>query len=125
MLSAVLSRVRATPSRLQALRDSPRQARLDAVTLLVIGLAMLLVDVEMLGSDVPAVDAPGGPLPWQVGLLVAATTALLLKRRWPTAVLVAVTVLTLADAALGGSLGMYLVLFDAIFTVAPCFCKSS
>lgn len=115
MLTALRSRVDAT---WWLARESPQAARWDSVTLLLVGLLLLTLDVRMVGSDVPLVDLPGGPVPWQAGLLVVATTVLLGKRTHPVGALVGVTVLTLADAALGGSLGMYLVLFDAIFTVA-------
>lgn len=115
MLTALRARVDAT---WWLTRESPQAARWDSGTLLVVGLLLLALDVRMVGSDVPLVDLPGGPVPWQAALLVLATTVLLTKRAHPVAALAGVTVLTLADAALGGSLGMYLVLFDAIFTVA-------
>ncbi|MBF0688481.1 MAG: two-component sensor histidine kinase [Cellulomonas sp.] len=109
---AALARWVRTPPR------GPAADRAYSVALLVVGLALLALDVRMIGADVPFVDVPGGTLPWQVGILLLGTTALLLKRRRPVLVLVVVTALLAADVALGGSLGMYLVLFDALFTVA-------
>lgn len=109
---AALARWVRTPPR------GPAADRAYASTLLVVGLVLLVLDVRMLGADEPWVDVPGGTLPWQVGVLLLGTTALLVKRRRPVAVLVVVTALLAADVVLGGSLGMYLVLFDALFTVA-------
>ncbi len=116
--TAVRDRIADVAARWRTVRASPQSARWDALALLLVGLALLVLDVQMLGTDTPAVAPPGGALPWQVGILLVATTTLLAKREHPVAVLAAVAVLLLADAALGGSLGMYLVLFDAIFTVA-------
>ncbi|UZN02983.1 sensor histidine kinase [Cellulomonas sp. S1-8] len=99
-------------------RESPQSARWDSVGLLLVGLFLLVVDVQMVGADTSLVELPGGVRPWQALLLLLGTSVLLAKRRRPVAVLGAVAVLTVADAALGGSLGMYLVLFDALFTVA-------
>ncbi|MBO3094804.1 sensor histidine kinase [Cellulomonas dongxiuzhuiae] len=110
-LAAVVRWVR-TPPR------GPAADRAYAVALLLVGLALLALDVRMIGTDEPFVDVPGGTMPWQVGILLLGTTALLLKRRRPVLVLVVITALLAADVALGGSLGMYLVLFDALFTVA-------
>ena len=109
---AALARWVRTPPR------GPAADRAYAVALLVVGLALLALDVRMIGTDEPFVDLPGGTMPWQVGILLLGTTALLLKRRRPVLVLVVVAVLLAADVVLGGSLGMYLVLFDALFTVA-------
>ncbi|GIG40700.1 hypothetical protein Cph01nite_24620 [Cellulomonas phragmiteti] len=99
-------------------REDPRSVRWDAVGLLLLGLFLLVVDVQTVGADQPLVDVPAGPRPWQALLLLVATSVLLAKRRRPVVVLVVVAGLALADAGLGGSLGMYLVLFDALFTVA-------
>ncbi|MCC2314247.1 sensor histidine kinase [Cellulomonas xiejunii] len=96
----------------------PAADRAYSVALLVVGLVLLALDLRMIGADEPYVDVPGGTRPWQVGILLLGTTALLLKRRRPVLVLVVVTLLVAADVVLGGSLGMYLVLFDALFTVA-------
>lgn len=112
------TRLRAALARGLALRDGPQGPRWDSVALLLVGLLLLALDVQMLGTDAPVVTVPGGPVPWQGVLLLVATTVLLAKRRRPVTVLVAVTLLSLADAVLGGSLGMYLVWFDALFTVA-------
>ena len=109
---AALARWVRTPPR------GPAADRAYAVALLVVGLVLLVLDVRMIGVDEPVADLPGGTLPWQVGVLLLATTALLHKRRHPVPVLAVVTVLLAVDVALGGSLGMYLVLFDALFTVA-------
>ncbi|MBO0919851.1 hypothetical protein J1G42_03300 [Cellulomonas sp. zg-ZUI222] len=114
-----------TPRRLAALtrwlRTPPRGPAADraySLTILLAGLALLALDVKMLGTDQPVVAAPGGATPWQVAILLLGTSVLLAKRRRPVLVLVAVTLLVVADVLLGGSLGMYLVLFDALFTVA-------
>ena len=114
-----------TPHRLAALgrwvRNPPHGPSADraySVGILLAGLTLLALDVQMLGTDQPVVEPPGGALLWQTVVLLLGTTVLLLKRRRPVAVLVAVTVLVAADVTLGGSLGMYLVLFDALFTVA-------
>ena len=109
---AALARWVRTPPR------GPGADRAYSATLLVVGLVLLVLDVRMLGTDEPFIDPPGGTLPWQVGILLLGTTALLYKRRRPVLVLVLVTVLLMVDLVLGGSLGMYLVLFDALFTVA-------
>jgi len=115
MLTALRSRLD-LPGRLA--RDDARSARRDSLALLLVGLFLLALDIRMVGTGEVLVDLPGGPRPWQAALLVVATSVLLVKRRRPVAVLVTVTALAAADACLSGSLGMYLVLFDALFTVA-------
>lgn len=99
-------------------RETPQSVRWDAIALLLVGLFLLAVDAQMLGPTEALVTVPGGVRPWQALLLLLATSVLLGKRRRPVVVLVAVAATTGADAVLGGSLGMYLVLFDALFTVA-------
>lgn len=115
MLSVLRSRLDATG---WLARDTPQAARSDSVVLLLVGLFLLVVDVQTVGPADALVAVPGGSRPWQVLLLVLGTSVLLVKRRRPVPVLVVVAALTVADSVLGGSLGMYLVLFDALFTVA-------
>lgn len=81
----------------------------------------LVVGLVLVGTGV---HGPGGPVggparTWvHIGLLVLACTALVLKRRAPMVVLGVVTALALASGTVGGSLGLLLVFFDALYTAA-------
>ncbi|MCR6690003.1 histidine kinase [Cellulomonas sp.] len=85
-----------------------------AALYLVVGLILVATGVHGWGGPV------GGPArTWaHVGLLVLACTALVLKRRAPMVVLGVVTALALASGTVGGSLGLVLVFFDALYTAA-------
>lgn len=108
----------AVPAWTSALRRLLPSGGLDdrgtAALYLVVGLVLLATGVV----------GPGGPVDgparaWvHVGLLVLACTALVLKRRAPLVVLVLVTALALASGVVGGSLGLLLVFFDALYTAA-------
>lgn len=117
MLVAQGRRTALAVSRWWAARASGATDRADALGLLALGLALLALDVGGVGPTSPVLDVPA-PRAWQGALLLVATLLLASKRRCPVAVLVAVAVLGVVDALLGGGLGMYLVLFDALFAVA-------
>ncbi|QGQ18032.1 two-component sensor histidine kinase [Cellulomonas sp. JZ18] len=117
MLTALRSRAAAATRRWWVARASGATDRADALGLLLLGLVLLALDVGGVGPTVPVLDLPA-PRWWQAGLLLVAVLVLVAKRRRPLAVLLAVTGLAVVDALLGGSLGMYLVLFDALFAVA-------
>lgn len=89
----------------------------EAVLTFVAGAVFVAVDfVDVLGGTGSAGTALG---PWEhLVTLAAGCAALLAKRRRPALVLVACVALAAADLAVGGSLGMILVLFDAVYTAA-------
>ena len=98
-------------------RASPRlQDRVTAASTFAVGVALDLIGFvgvvrwPWLGER--AVPSWAFLLPLAVGCL-----SLLVKRRRPVAVLGVVVAATLADVALGGSLAIVLVLFDAMFAV--------
>ncbi len=106
-----------SPSRLwQRLRAAARRRDVtEAVLTAVVGLVLIalgVVDVSGLPWALPAWLST----PWvHAALLVLGCLCLLGKRYHPVSVAVAVVCLFVADQVLGGSLGMYLVLFDALY----------
>ncbi|WP_166435909.1 sensor histidine kinase [Cellulomonas shaoxiangyii] len=117
MLTAVRRHAAAATGRWWAARASGATDRADALGLLLLGLLLLALDVGGVGPTERVLDLPG-PRWWQAGLLLVGVLLLVAKRRRPVAVMLAVVALSVVDALLGGGLGMYLVLFDALFTVA-------
>ncbi|MCH1881570.1 histidine kinase [Agrococcus sp. ARC_14] len=88
---------------------------LNSAVLLAVGLLLLALDVPIIGQ--PLVQPGLGIWP-QVALLLLGCLTLLAKRRMPLTVLAAATMLFAVDLALGGGLGMLLVLVDAIYSAA-------
>jgi signal transduction histidine kinase len=87
------------------------------------GLLAIAVAAVQLGHA--AVSAGGGPTPWRqldglaYGLLVAGPLALVVRRRWPLAVLAATVTVTVAYAARGYREGpSSLAVYPALYTVA-------
>lgn len=117
MLTALRRHAAVATGRWRAARATGTTDRADAVALLVLGLVLLALDVGGVGPTERVLDVPG-PRWWQAGLLLVAVLLLGVKRVRPVAVLLGVVALAVADTLLGGGLGMYLVLFDALFAVA-------
>ncbi|HZM83948.1 MAG TPA: histidine kinase [Candidatus Limnocylindrales bacterium] len=77
------------------------------------GLALNLLGLTHMYSDFRAVEAPA----WApTALLALGCVAMLFKRRHPILALCAGVVIAVADALLGGSVAMVLVLFDLLFS---------
>ncbi len=117
VLTALRRHAATATGRWRLARASGATDRADALGLLLLGLVLLALDVGGVGPTTPLVDV-AAPRWWQAGLLLVAVLLLVAKRRRPVAVLLAVVALAVADTLLGGALGMYLVLFDALFAVA-------
>lgn len=108
----------ATTSRTTAALAAARGRRLGdrgvALLYLVVGLVLHGVGISSSG---PAVA--GAPAAWlHTGLLVAACTALVVKRRHPVLVLGVVVAAGLGGLAVGGSVGLVLAFVDALYTAA-------
>jgi signal transduction histidine kinase len=94
----------------------PRLPRLDdrgvAVAYLAVGLLLHGVGLSVTGAPVTGAAA------WwlHAGLLLVACGALTAKRRHPAAVLLVAAATCVAGLAIGGSLGLLLVLVDALYT---------
>ncbi|WP_124344550.1 sensor histidine kinase, partial [Cellulomonas algicola] len=92
--------------------------RTAAVGTLLFGLVLLGLGVASSAAPwVPDVVADRVGL-WHVVLLVVASTALVVKRRHPVAVLLVTAACALLDALLGGSVATLVALFDALYTAA-------
>ena len=106
-LATLWHRLRATPR---------RRAVADAVAVLTVGLLVLLLGFgTMLTGDTSWLSIPM----WgHVALLVTGCSLMVVKIDAPVAALIAGAVLFAADVAIGGSIGVMLVLVDLIFTVA-------
>lgn len=96
------------------LRAEPRRRdATDAVLTAVVGLALIAVGlVDITGVEAPA--ALEGRW-WHAAPLLLSSLVLLGKRRRPGLTLALVVALTGADVALGGSIGGYVVLLDALY----------
>jgi signal transduction histidine kinase len=89
------------------------------VGLLAVGIAAGALGLNGLWSSFSSMVPTSTGMFWQLGLLVAACALLLVKRRFPLGVLVGGTALFLLDLLLlGGSIGMLLVLIEAIYSAA-------
>lgn len=92
-----------------------RVVPITSATVLAAGLLFLALDVPL--SNVPAIELEHRV--WlQIALLIGGCLALLAKRRAPMTVLAAAAALFVADFLLGGSIGLLLVLVDAIYAAA-------
>jgi signal transduction histidine kinase len=99
-------------------RPSLRALRLDdrGVALAYLAAGLLLSGAGISGTGAP-VTVPGAG--WaHAGLLVVACAALVVKRRHPVVVLLVAATAFVASAPLGGSIGLLLVLVDALYTAA-------
>ncbi|MDC7123425.1 histidine kinase [Cellulomonas fimi] len=90
-----------------------------------VALGTLLFGLVLLGLGVASAEAPWVPDVvadrvglWHVVLLVVASTALVVKRRHPVAVLLVTASCAMLDALLGGSVATLVALFDALYTAA-------
>jgi signal transduction histidine kinase len=95
-----------------------RLPRLDdrGVAVVYLAVGLLLFGAGIAGSG-PAAEGPAAG--WlHAALLVAACAALAAKRRHPVAVLVVAGAANAAAVPLGGSIGLLLVLVDALYTAA-------
>ncbi|WP_203669002.1 sensor histidine kinase [Cellulomonas pakistanensis] len=100
------------------LRRPARWPRLDDRG---VALAYLLVGLLLLGLGVTSsAAAPAGPAADAVhaALLVVGCAALVAKRRHPLLVLLVATATFAGSLAVGGSVGLLLVLWDALYTAA-------
>lgn len=95
-----------------------RPPRLDdrGVALAYLAAGLLLFGAGVAGSGPAAEGAAAGWL--HAALLLAACAALVAKRRHPVAVLVVAVAANAAAVPLGGSIGLLLVLVDALYTAA-------
>lgn len=99
------------------LRGTPWRASVtEAVGVVLAGLATLALGLT--GLAITPWGSPWQPLWWHAIPLLLAGTVLLVKRRHPVPVLLAVVPLLAFDVWLGGSVGMVLVLFDALYSAA-------
>ncbi len=100
------------------LRRPARWPRLDdrGVALAYLGVGLLLLGLGVT-TTAPAADGPAADA-LHAGLLVAGCVALAGKRRHPLAVLLVATAAFAGSVAVGGSLGLLLVLWDALYTAA-------
>lgn len=107
-----------SPARLwQRLRANPRRRdAVEAGAVAVAGLGFIALGVvDNVGPLPPFVpDWLADPW-WHAVPLLLGCLALLAKRHRPLTVTVVVVVMTVADAVIGGSLGVYLVLIDALY----------
>jgi signal transduction histidine kinase len=99
-------------------RPPRRLPRLDdrGVALAYLAAGLLLLGVGITGSGAPVSTEGAGLV--HAGLLTVACAVLVVKRRHPAAVLVVVVAASLAAVPLGGSIGLLLVLVDALYTAA-------
>lgn len=111
-----------SPSRLwQRLQSSPRRrdaagaAATAALGIVLIWLGM--VDIVRWGQESVAVPSGLESRWWHSVPLLLGCAALLGKRRRPEAVAVAAALLTALDIGIGGSVGLYVVLADALYSL--------
>ncbi|WP_282944877.1 sensor histidine kinase [Cellulomonas endometrii] len=99
-------------------RPPRRLPHLDdrGVALAYLAAGLLLLGAGVTGTSAPGLTASAGWL--HAGLLVVACGALVVKHRHPVAVLVVAAAAALASVPLGGSIGILLVLVDALYTAA-------
>ena len=100
------------------LRRPARWPRLDdrGVALVYLGVGLLLLGLGV-SSTAPPADGPAADA-LHAGLLLAGCAALAAKRRHPRAVLLVATAAFAGSLVVGGSLGLLLVLWDALYTAA-------
>jgi signal transduction histidine kinase len=99
-------------------RPPRRLPRLDdrGVALAYLAAGLLLLGAGVTGTGAPVATSADGWL--HAGLLTAACAALVVKRQHPAVVLVLASAAALATVPLGGSIGLLLVLVDALYTAA-------
>lgn len=88
----------------------------DAAATALVGLLTLAVGIRGVWSDVPE-RGPSG-LAASSALLALGCGLMVVKRRWPVAVLAAGVALFAVDAWLGGSVGVVVVLVDLLYSAA-------
>ncbi len=95
-----------------------RLPRLDdrGVALASLAAGLLLFEAGITGTGAPVEGAAAGWL--HAALLTAACAALVVKRRHPSVVLAVAATAAVASVPLGGSIGLLLVLVDALYTAA-------
>lgn len=100
----------------QWLRGTPgRRDRTDAAGVAALGLVLIAVGmVDVLGSPDPVQILTNRW--WHALPLLLGCAALLIKRRRPGLTLAFVVVLLAGDVAIGASIGMYVVLLDALYS---------
>lgn len=98
------------------LRRPARWPRLDdrGVALVYLGVGLLLLGLGVT-STAPAADGPGADA-LHAALLLVGCAALAAKRRHPLAVLLVATAAFAGSLAVGGSVGLLLVLWDALYS---------
>lgn len=91
--------------------------RVDAATVFVIGVLLILIGITSIWSWFDAIALDGAGRWWHVVPLAIGCGALLLKRHHPILALAIGVSQFLLDLGLGGSLSMMLVIFDLLFAV--------
>ncbi len=81
-----------------------------------VGLMLNLLGLTRMYEDARLPAFAGAPAWWQTVLLVAGCVAMLFKRKHPMLALGSGVLFVAADACLGGSVAMVLVLFDLLFS---------
>lgn len=100
----------------QHLRGTPlRRAATDAAAVAAVGLIALSIGLGPVLSDAPVSGAPGW---WHVPPLAVGCLVMLGKNRHPVVMLALGALIFTADLAVGGSLGVMLVLIDLLYTLA-------
>lgn len=101
------------------LRSDPRRrVVVDAAGTALVGLVLIAVGLVDLVSGGPWSVPERAPNPWWHAVpLLLGCLALLLKERRPLTTLTLVAPLMAIDVALGGSVGMYVVLLDALYSL--------
>lgn len=101
------------------LRSEPRRrVVVDAGATALVGLLLIAVGlVDLVGGGPWSVPEAAANPWWHAVPLLLGCLALLLKERRPLTTLTLVVPLTAVDVALGGSVGMYVVLLDALYSL--------
>lgn len=98
------------------LRAEPRRRdAVDAAVTAVVGLLLIWVGVVELGGSPWGVPSWAQSPWWHAGPLLLGCLALLMKRGRPLLTVAIVVPLTALDVAFGASVGMYVVLLDALY----------
>ncbi|UFU06867.1 sensor histidine kinase [Ruania halotolerans] len=92
-----------------------RRALSDAVAVTAVGLFALGIGMGPVVSDAPVTGGPGW---WHIPPLLIGALVMLGKHRHPVAMLTLGVLVFAADLAIGGSLGVLLVLIDLLYTLA-------
>jgi signal transduction histidine kinase len=110
---SVRHQVQAVRARLLA--DDRARDRTSAAATWVVGVVFLMIGLTDLWPDLA--DAPESVW-WHAAPLTVGAAAMLIKRRRPALALAVGVGCVIADACLGGSVGMIFVLFDLLFAAA-------